>query len=224
MKNNPIVFTMSGKAGSGKDTSAEIMCQYLEDKYNLSVLKLAYADFLKVICARNFGYDESDKVKSRNILQYFGTDICRTVNPRIWVDTVWHLIDSVRNVYDVIIITDARYDNELSPSPYYLSYPIINVLINRDRPSDVIDEEGKQHSSEELANQPDITKFHFIVDNNQNIEYLANQLHEMIETIIRIDNRILEIQRTHKTDDKIDEVMKLISEIYQEVQNGNKGD
>ena len=51
-----VVFVLTGKAQSGKDTVAVMIQQLLKSKYESSSIQLAYADVLKDICVRNYGY------------------------------------------------------------------------------------------------------------------------------------------------------------------------
>ena len=72
-----VVFVLTGKAQSGKDTVAVMIQQLLKSKYESSSIQLAYADILKDICVRNYGY--RDKDKDRAILQNVG-DVIRQNN------------------------------------------------------------------------------------------------------------------------------------------------
>ena len=180
MKN--IVITFSGKAGSGKDTSANLVKKHFEEN-GVKVFCLAYADYLKVLCKRNFGYDDKNKSEQRSILQNFGTDVVRDIDEIFWVETVFNTIDVLRELYDVFLITDARYENELRPYPWTLGYAVFNTLVRTNRENILTDEE-RSHSSEQLANAEDTSKFHFIIDNNDGIEELDAICKEMVEFIM----------------------------------------
>lgn len=169
MRGNVMVLTFTGVAHSGKDTAVEMVKGHFEEK-GKRVLSLAYADPLKALLKRNFGYDESDKEKFRSLMQQFGTDFVREIEPDFWVHETYHMIDllskkkseeeldELRNEmleldiieddqiidsiektieleeqkFDVFLISDARFMNELQPYPYNLCYNVFNVKINRD--------------------------------------------------------------------------------------------
>ncbi len=76
MINLPHIF-FCGKAGAGKSYA----CKYLIDKYGFTPGKMACS--LYGIAKQYFGMTE--KNKDRNLLQYMGTDVGRTVNENIWV-------------------------------------------------------------------------------------------------------------------------------------------
>ena len=70
---------ISGKAGSGKDTAAEYLQQEIEmDGYN--VLIYHYADILKFVLQRLFGWDGVKDEYGRSLLQYVGTEKVRKKN------------------------------------------------------------------------------------------------------------------------------------------------
>lgn len=181
MKN--IVITFSGKARSGKDTSVEFVKKHFEEN-GMKVFCLAYADYLKVLCSRNFGYDDTDKEHKRTILQTFGTDVVRNIDDIFWVETVFNTIDVLREVYDVFLISDARYENELRPHPWTLGYAVFNTLVRRSE-NNGLSEIEKNHSSESLAEEEDTSKFHFIIDNNDSLEVLDSICKELVEFIIK---------------------------------------
>ena len=188
---NNLVFTFTGAAGSGKDTAAEMLVEYLR-KNNVKVLEFAYADFLKTICARNFGYDDSDKENGRVILQTFGTDIVRALDPIIWVETVFNMIDVLRDIYDVFVITDARFENELQPHPWRMGYPIFNIMVKRDVKEDRLKDDARDHVSEELGKTTNLSRFHYVIDNNKTLEDLQKKVEEVYSDVSRARDDFLE--------------------------------
>ena len=187
---NNIVFTLTGKANCGKDTVAGMIKDYLYELDRES-FSLAYADYLKVLAARNFGYDDSDKETGRHILQEFGTKV-RSVEEDFWVRTVWTTIDAFRDLYDVFIVTDVRYENEKNPYPWRIGYPIINIYIKNDNFESKLGEEELKHESEYLANNPDLEKFHFIVDNSYSFEETKIQVKQLVDMVLEKQNEYLE--------------------------------
>ena len=176
MENN-LVFTCSGKFGSGKDTVAEMIKQYCES-IDMSVFKLAFADSLKMHCIRNFGYENKDT--DRHILQDFGTKV-REIEPDFWARQVYTTIDAFRTMFDVFVISDARYKNELRMFPFALLYPVVNIYVARD----VEDDEARQHESEDLANNPNLEEdFHYVIDNNGTLEETYKQVVDMVNDVL----------------------------------------
>lgn len=187
---NNIVFTMTGLGNCGKDTVANMIKQYVEES-GKKAFTIAYADWLKSLATRNFGYDGNNKEQGRHILQEFGTQV-REIEEEFWLRVVWNTIDAFRNLFDVFIITDVRYENERNPYPWRLCYPIFNVYIKNDNLQSKLGEQEKQHESEYLANNPSLEKFHFIVDNSGTLEETYEQVKQMVDMVMEQQRKYLD--------------------------------
>lgn len=175
-----LVFGISGSAESGKDTVAEMIKMIIEGSHEKSAFKLAYADYLKVLCMKNFGY--KDKHSNRKILQDFGSKV-REVDEGFWLSTTWYTIDKFRNLFDVFIISDVRYENEVNPYPWNLVYPFIHILVKRpDKNS--LDDIEMQHESEQFALEADKDKFQYVIDNSGTIEGLYSNVLEIVNDVM----------------------------------------
>lgn len=230
MRGNIMVLTFTGIAHSGKDTAVKMVKKYFEEK-GKRVLSLAYADLLKALLKRNFGYDESDKEKYRSVLQQFGTNFVRRIEPDFWVHETYHMIDllskkkseeeldelrnemleldiiddndaihSINEIiqleeqkYDVFLISDARFLNELRPYPYNLCYNIFNVKIDRDIEGGLEGEEAS-HESEQLAKTAPNDLFHMVVNNNGTLEDLDRQCLEIVEYTLGCNASLHEVR------------------------------
>ena len=125
------IIAIAGFIGSGKDTAAE----YLINNHNFT--KLSFAGALKDCVSVVFGWDrvllEGETLESRQwreqidpwwakrldmphltprwVLQYWGTEVCRVgFHKDIWVAA---LENKLNNAVGNIVITDARFSNEL---------------------------------------------------------------------------------------------------------------
>lgn len=199
---NNIVFTLTSPAQGGKDVCAEMIKLHCND-IGHSVFKLAFADAVKFHCIRNFGYENKDT--DRKILQDFGTQV-RGIEKDYWVRQVYTAIDAFRNLYDIFVISDARYENELCPSPWSLSYPIINLYVKPHGKSTLSESEFK-HESEDMANNPDLSKFHYVIDNSGDLEYTYTQIVAIVNDVIDKRNDYLMLQRG--IDDVFNEVVEV---------------
>lgn len=105
---------LKGKARSGKDTFAKMIKKEVEmgsSGYE-NVAILAFADWLKDLCRRNHNYE--NKSDDRDILIQIGDDM-RAIDPNIFAKPVAESIKVYREMgYDLIIITDLRYENEFN--------------------------------------------------------------------------------------------------------------
>ena len=175
----PFVFQFSGLLNSGKDTCAKLLKEVLEEK-NMKVLCINYADFLKAICTRNFGYDDSHKEEGRKILQDFGTEVKKHERD-FWIHTVFHFFDVMRYKYDAFIIADCRYEEELQPTPYKYTYPIVNLYVKRDID---MNNELLNHDSEKMAKEYNPANFHLVIDNNKTLDEVKDYLSKVVDYFV----------------------------------------
>ena len=147
------IITFSGRAQSGKDSCARIIKQGLTHK-GLRIFELACGDYVKVLSDRNLGTKEMSKEEARPVWQYFGTDKVRGIDCDFWVKVVSMTVDLLKHEYDVFIITDARFENEMNHDVFDNEHPIFNILVKRETESGLTEDELK-HESEQLADRDD---------------------------------------------------------------------
>jgi len=106
------VITISGKAEAGKDFSSIILKEKFE-KLGKKVLIVHYADYLKFIAKKYFGWNGEKDIEGRTLLQYLGTDVVRKRMPDFWVTIIMLLIEVFEPDFDYILIPDTRFPNEI---------------------------------------------------------------------------------------------------------------
>ena len=172
------LIILSGRARVGKDTFGSVLKDVLEGNYTL----MAYADELKRKCMEDFNlsYDQvhgdlkevpdkryrkdiqNDEIvfwTPREIMQFMGTDCYRTIDNNFWVKSLLKRID--REGLTNIIITDARFPNEISIPKDLGGY---HIRIERDDAPKI---HGTNHLSETALN--DCVDIDFTVNNNKTI-------------------------------------------------------
>lgn len=193
-----MIVVMSGRARSGKDTCALILKQLFID-IEETCLSVAYADFLKEILSKCFCLNEdhlygslkedsldhlpirtrSGKVTNhkwtpRKLLQFLGTDVMRTIDPDCWVNVVKNFVNTNSSKYDNIVITDARFFNEID---WVLQKGGTHIHIRRQN-SDYVG--GAEHSSETSLDTNSFSEKHYVIDNDKDLIYLEESLQEII--------------------------------------------
>lgn len=130
-----VVIGITGKAGSGKDTIAQLLADklYEQNQDDTQTAIMSFADNLKLGLAQMLHVDDNvfyrpdlkDTVSFfggktyRELLQFVGTELMRTqLSPDVWVSS---LIRKVSNIMlfeqsrMVVIIPDVRFYNEALP-------------------------------------------------------------------------------------------------------------
>lgn len=107
------IIAISGHAQNGKDTVAGMLQRRLEDAGE-RVLVAHYADLVKYVCRTFFGWNGEKDEYGRSILQYVGTDVVRAIQPDYWVDFIISMLCFFGDNWDVVIIPDTRFPNEVT--------------------------------------------------------------------------------------------------------------
>lgn len=106
------IVCISGKAQHGKDTSAGIIKEMLEERGE-KVLIAHYGDLVKYICKTFFDWNGEKDATGRHLLQYVGTDVIREKYPNYWVDFVAEMLEVFNGEWDWVLIPDTRFPNEV---------------------------------------------------------------------------------------------------------------
>jgi hypothetical protein len=127
MLSKTIIILLSGKAGVGKSTTADFMCDFIEDNYTeYTSLVRSFAGELKNI-ARSIGWDGVKDEKGRNLLIDLGC------NARKYDEAVWakKLVEGLENhpnyPVDFVFLDDWRFPNEgkfLENQPMYRVFKV----------------------------------------------------------------------------------------------------
>lgn len=149
----PIIVLMAGGIGAGKDTFAD----FLTEGYGFT--KLAFADPLKEAVSSLFNfpchwcYDRRTKEKRPTlgngmtvgeILQKFGTEVGRQINPRMWAELAEMRIKALG--LSRVAITDCRFENE---AKFFLEkYTTAHVIYLTRRAGDLQGSRDPGHISE----------------------------------------------------------------------------
>ena len=161
------IFTISGNAMAGKDTTAN----FLKTKLHGSTLILHFADYLKIIARKYLGWDGNKDKKGRTILQWLGTDRVRVElnKPLFWATNVCDTIEIVYDEYDFFCIPDCRFPNEIFyPKSRFPGF-VTSLQVIRANFDNGLTEKQKQHSSEIAL---DNFKFDYIIESKSGLDYL----------------------------------------------------
>lgn len=143
------------------------------------VLVAHYADLLKYICKKFFGWDGNKDEKGRYILQYVGTDVIRQKMPDYWVDFIISVLELFEDNWDYVLIPDSRFPNEIEKLREK-GFDVSHVRIVRPNFVSPLTEEQKKHPSETALDniEPDIWILN--AGGFEDLRALINQLMEEI--------------------------------------------
>ena len=171
------IILISGKAGSGKDTVAEILKEHLiSDGISESkILVTHFADLLKYIATKFFGWNGVKDDAGRTLLQHLGTNVVREKNPNYWTDFIKSILKLFENEWEYVFIPDTRFPNEVSE--IVSNFEDVKVVrVNRPR-NNILSETQQEHPSETAL---DDFKFDVVLENSfETLDELSQYLREM---------------------------------------------
>lgn len=174
------VILFSGKARSGKDTTADILKDLMEQD-NKKVLIAHYADLLKYICGTFFGWNGIKNEEGRNLLQRVGTDVIRKVNPDFWVNFLSDILLMFPDEWDYVLIPDCRFPNEIQNMKHSLSnVNIFTIRITRLDYESELTKEQQEHISETAL---DNYQFDYYLDAKTGYGNLKPKIEKMYDYI-----------------------------------------
>lgn len=168
-------IVISGKAGHGKDATAQFMKEALES-HGRKVITIHYGDAVKWVLRDYFNWDGNKDENGRHMLQYIGTDVLRKNYPNFWTGIVAGLLSAFDNegLFDVALVPDARFENEVDITMETISDSAC-VRVRRENPdgtlwiNEKLTEEQRQHPSETSL---DNYVFDYIIHNDEGIDLL----------------------------------------------------
>ena len=169
------VCCISAKARHGKDTAAELIKEHLEYR-GQRVLITHFADLLKFICTKYFGWDGQKDERGRTLLQYIGTDVVGAQNPTFWAEFVVSILNMFKKDWDYVLIPDCRYPHEVATVERAFDTTVLRV----ERPNfdNGLTEAQKRHPSEV---DMDNYRFDIILYNDAGLEEFKAKIVEFTE-------------------------------------------
>lgn len=174
------IYILSGKARSGKDTTADIIKKHYEEK-NKKVIILSYGYYIKHYAKKISNWDGSDEAKPRTLLQNLGTDIIRNN-----IDDMFFIKRMIGDIYvysyffDVIIISDARFKKEITTIKDEFD-DVIDIHITRPNFDNGLNDNEQNHPSEQGLNG--YNDYSYVIKNDSTIEELEIKVINIIEEV-----------------------------------------
>ena len=140
IKRNTKIYIISGKSGSGKDTVANM----IKDNISNTII-LSYASYLKMYAMNVLGWDGNDP-KPREFLQKLGVELIKNqIDDKFLINRIKEDIKVYSYFYDVIVISDARFPDEIDLIKD--SFDNVTVIHLKERENKLSDTQ-KKHATE----------------------------------------------------------------------------
>ena len=176
IKKNPKIFILSGKAESGKNECASIIKTYYNN-LGLKTVVISYAYYLKLYAKEVLGWDGSESTKPRDFLQQVGVELIKNkINPNMLIDRVIDDIKVYSYFFDVIVISDARFVDEISVVKN--SFSNVSVIHINGKDNSLTDEQ-RVHSTEIGLDSYD--DYDFIINNDGSKDELKKNILEVLK-------------------------------------------
>lgn len=162
------IFLIHAPARSGKNTCAEAMVEYYKTKGKKSCI-IAFADAVKFTLEKYYGITDFKSEQGRSHIQHYATDQCRGVNPTLWVDWVCDWLKATNDDWDIILIPDLRFQNEMEVMKQEFGDIVKTINIIRPDIADISDltEEQRHHQSESELDNFKKWDYNIINESNQ---------------------------------------------------------
>jgi len=184
---------VSGKSGSGKDVFANFLKEELV-KEGKTALITHYADPVKYFATQYFEWNGKKDEAGRELLQSLGTDIVRATLPNYWAGVITGFLDAMEpyNIFDVAIVADTRFENEIE-IPYESLEDVTTVRIERTNAdgskwvNPTLTEKQRNHESETSL---DNYVFDYVVHNDGGLDLLKESARALLIDLGIIEGEI----------------------------------
>lgn len=169
------IIILSGKAQSGKNLTANIIKEYCE-KNNKKTIIISYAKYLKDYAKAITNWNGREKTKPREFLQQLGTEIKNNIDEDILINRIKEDIKVYKNYFDTIVISDARFINEIEK----IKEEFKNAIVIRiEGIENKLTDKQKQHITETALDN--YKKFDYTIENKTTKQNLKQQIKKIME-------------------------------------------
>ena len=174
------IYMIAGKAGAGKNTTANYIKEYYEQNGKKTVIT-EISKYLKLYAEEIVGWDRKRETKPRTFLQSVGDFVRKEAfTDTFFIDRILEDMKVYEKFADIVIIADVRYPMEIDAIKNNYDSIIIDV-VNEFSEYDLKPNE-KKHASENALNSYD--KFDYII-HNKTFEQLKNDVINIVKEVER---------------------------------------
>lgn len=178
------IVLISGLAGSGKTTLANLLKEQLDAIKDLRVVRMSFASPIKFIAKLAFGWDGEKDERGRKLLQHLG-EVGRDYNIDNWCEILLKNLDNSDEMFppNFVLIDDWRFPNEFK---FFSENPTLDTVVirifGRGGLTNTLAEDASETSLPEWADSP-VGYYSFGIDNSGTIEDLETKIGEIVESL-----------------------------------------
>lgn len=158
------------------------MLKHIFELKGKNVLITHFADLLKFICKNYFDWDGAKDDEGREILQYVGTDIIRSIKPDYWVDSVKKILSFFPDEWDYVLIPDCRFPGECTR--WNDDWDITTVRVIRKNFNSPLTIEQQNHISETAL---DDWNFDYVIESESGLDNLSIEVCKFVKWMEDMD-------------------------------------
>ncbi len=183
MKDNLIVFFISGKARHGKTTSANMIKKYFNEHDKESVVT-SYGKYIKMYASEITGWDGKSEPKPRELLQTLGTKVIRQKLGRedFYVKRIDEDLDVYNEYVNAVMLDDVRLPIEMD---YFKDKCKNMITMHINRPNFESDLPDKQRKHITEVGLDDYKGFDYMIENDGTLDDLENKIFKLMDEIMK---------------------------------------
>ena len=174
---NPKIYVIAGHARNGKDSVASAILKEYE-KNGKKGINLQFSYYIKEYVKKITDWDGNDDTKPREMLQQVGTELIRNqIDSTLFIRRIIDDIKVYSYFFDVITISDARFDKELE-SLKQVFPEIYCIRVQRPGFEQVL---GKLENHDTEKGLVKVELYDKIICNDGSLEELGEKVKAMLE-------------------------------------------
>lgn len=175
------IFIVAGKANCGKDTTCELIDNYIKLKQK-KVVNLQFSSYIKMYAKTISDWNGEEETKPRSLLQELGTEVIRKkIDNDFFIKRIVGDIEVYSYYADAITISDARLPEELDSIKKAFN-SVYKIKIERPNFENDLNNVERKHITEvALDNYSD---YDYVIVNDGTIEDLNKKVIKIVDEVM----------------------------------------
>jgi hypothetical protein len=180
---NKIIVLVTGRAGTGKTTTCNLLSQLTDTLGYLDHININFSDSLKMIAEEQLDWDREKDPRGRRLLQQLGR-VAREYNEDIWASKLLDKIQSFPYGFDFVFVGDWRFPNEEKFLRENSSYRIFTMRIDA-KEREVLSGTPEYDDISEISLSGSSEEYDYFIENNDSMEILQKKLAKVLVDMMR---------------------------------------